>query len=75
MVQRSLERVREQQGDEEEAESEEEEEDRGGGIMECLNNLNIETAGTEGEAAEGLAAALGMSNQEMEVEGDRGSED
>ena len=34
-----------------------------------LNNLSIETAGTEEEAAEGLKAALAM-----EVEGDRGSE-
>ena len=34
----------------------------------CLNNLTIETAGTEEEAAEGLAAVL-----EMEVEEDRGS--
>ena len=34
-----------------------------------LNNLSIETAGTEEEAAEGLEAAL-----EMKVEGDRGSE-
>ena len=32
-------------------------------------NLSIETAGTDEEAAEGLAAAL-----EMEVEEDRGSE-
>ena len=31
-----------------------------------LNNLNIETAGTEEEAAEGLAEALRM---EVEVEG------
>ena len=34
----------------------------------CLNNLTIETAGTEKEAAEGLADVL-----EMEVEEDRGS--
>ena len=33
-----------------------------------LNNLSIETTGTEEEAAEGLAASL-----EMTVEGDRGS--
>ena len=33
-----------------------------------LNNLTIETAGTEEEAAEGISAAL-----EMEVEEDRGS--
>ena len=34
-----------------------------------MNNLTIETAGTEEEAAEGLKAAL-----EMEVEEDKGSE-
>ena len=37
--------------------------------MAGINNLSIETAGTEEEAAEGLAAAL-----ELEVENDRGSE-
>ena len=40
--------------------------------MACLNNRNIETVGTEEEAAEGLEAALDMATQEMEVEGDRG---
>ena len=38
--------------------------------MACLNNLNIETAVTEEEAAEGLEAAL--ATQEMKVEGDGG---
>ena len=42
--------------------------------MAGLNNLIIETAGTEEESAEGLKAALGMASQEMEVEEDRGSE-
>ena len=37
--------------------------------MAGLNNLTIETAGTEEEAADGLKAALGM-----EVEEDRDSE-
>ena len=57
-----------------EAEVSREEEKEGGGVMAGLNNLNIETAGTEEEAAEGLEAALGMASQEMEVEEDRGSE-
>ena len=35
------------------------------GVAGLLNNLNIETGGTEEEAAEGLEATL-----EMEVEGD-----
>ena len=52
----------------------EEEEEEGGGVVEILNNLNIETAGTEEKAAEGLDAALGMSAWEMEVEEDKGSE-
>ena len=37
-----------------------------------MDNLQIETAGTEEEAAEGLEAA--MATQEMEVEGYGGSE-
>ena len=44
-------------------------EEDGGEVAELINNLTIETAGTEEEAEEGLAAAL-----EMEVEGDRVSE-
>ena len=67
--QRISERVREQQREEEEAEAlEEEGEEGGGGIAAGLNNLTIETAGTEVEAAEGLSDVL-----EMEVEEDRGS--
>ena len=38
------------------------------GVAGILHNLNIETAGTEEEAAEGLAAAL-----EMEFDEERGS--
>ena len=53
---------------------EEEEEEGGEGITVGLNNLNIETGGTEEEAAEGLGAALGRASQDMEVEEDRGSE-
>ena len=45
---------------EEEAAAEAEAEEEGGGISACLHNLNIETAGVEEEAAEGLAEALGM---------------
>ena len=39
--------------------SAEEEEERGG-VAGLLNNLTIETAGTEEEATGGLEAALGM---------------
>ena len=41
--------------------------------MASLHNLNIETAVTYEEAAESLEAALGISTQEIEVKGDRGS--
>ena len=54
---------------EEEPAAEVEEEEEGGGIAACLHNLNIETVGTEEEAAAGLAEALGV-----EVEEDEGSE-
>ena len=40
----------------------------GGGIEAGINNLSIETVGTEEEVAEGLTAALGM-----EVKEERGS--
>ena len=46
-----------------------EEEDERGGVAGLLDNLTIETAGTEEEAAEGLKAAL-----VVEVEGGMGSE-
>ena len=57
------------------SEEEEEEEEEGGGVVESLNNLDIETVGTEEEATEGLKAALGMAAREMEVEKDRGSKE
>ena len=38
----------------------EEEEEEGGGVVVGLNNLTIETAGTDVEVADGLEAALGM---------------
>ena len=62
-----LERVRKRRQEEEETKHPEEEEE-GGGIAEALNNLTIETAGTEAGAVEGLEGAL-----EMEVEEDGGS--
>ena len=68
--QQRLSRVRERREvTEEEAATEAEEEEEGVGIAAGLSNLNIETAGTEEEAAAGLAEALGM-----EVEEDEGSE-
>ena len=67
--QRRLERVWEIRGGEEEADNSAAEEEESGGVLDGINNLTIEMAGTEYEAAEGLAAAL-----EMEVEEDRGSE-
>ena len=56
---------REETEDEASAEAEEEEEGSGG-VAGLLNNLNIETAGTEEEASEGLTEALRM---EVEEEG------
>ena len=58
-----------QRSKEEEADDSAEEDKDRGGIEVTLNNLTIETAGTEGEAAEGLAASL-----VMKVEEDRGGE-
>ena len=46
-----------------------EEEEESGNVLAGINNLRIETAGKEEEAAEHLEAALGM-----EVEADKGSE-
>ena len=74
MGQCRLERVREQLREEEEKEALEEDEEEGGvGFAACLNNLHIETAGTEEEVTEGLNAALGRALQDMEVEEDKGS--
>ena len=51
----------------------EEQEEGSGEVAGLMNNLIIETAGTEEEAAEGLAAALGMEVEEdMESEGEEG---
>ena len=58
VVQRILERVRERRGEKEEADNSAEEEGERGGLDGLLNNLIIETAGTEEEVTEGLAAAL-----------------
>ena len=66
--QRRLARVRaKREATEEEEAAESEEEEEGGGIAAGFNNLNIETGGTEEEAAEGMAEALGM---EIEEEGE-----
>ena len=54
---------------EEEAEDSAEEEEESGGVLEGINNLTIETAVTEEEAAEQQKAVL-----EMGVEEERGSE-
>ena len=51
MGQRRLARVREIQGDAEEADGAAEEEEESGWVAELLHNLNIETAGTNEEAA------------------------
>ena len=65
-VERVLARKVETEG-EVDADAEDSEEE--GAEVASFNNLRIETAGSEEEAEEGLAAAL-----EMEVEGDRGSD-
>ena len=73
--QRRLERVRASREEtEEEADAEADEEEEGsGGVARLLNNLNIETAGTEEEGAEGLAESLRMEVQEEGVsEGEEG---
>ena len=67
--QRILERVRGRQCEEEESEAADEGEEESEGVANLLNNLDIDTAVTEEEAAEGLEATLGM-----EVEEDRDSE-
>ena len=62
---RRLERTRMRRSAEEARYVEEEEEEREN-VVECLNNLTIETAGTEEEVVECLETTLGM---EVEVEG------
>ena len=70
--QRRVKRVRVRRVEEESEEATEAEEEEGGEVLAGLDNLTIETATTEEEAAEGLEAAL--ETQEMEVEGDGWSE-
>ena len=65
-------RARREKTEEEAATEAEEEEEGSGGVSGLLNNLNIETAGTEEEAAERLAEALRM---EVEEEGASEGED
>ena len=67
--QQQLERVRGRQFEEEEAEAAEGEEEESEGVSGLLNNLNIDTAITEEEAAEQLMVSL-----VMEVEEDRRGE-
>ena len=64
MGKRKFERVRRIQNDEKEAEDSEEEEERRG-VAGLINNLTIETAGKEEEAAENLKAGLGMEAEEI----------
>ena len=56
--QRRLERVRMRRIKEDETDDLAEEEEERGGVAGLLNNLTIETAGTEEEAAEGILGAL-----------------
>ena len=72
MGQRRVERVRARRVEEEGEEASEAEEEEGEEVLAGLGNLNIETAVTEEEAAEGLEAAL--ETHEMEVKRDGGSE-
>ena len=67
--QRRPERVRGCPSEGDEADDSAEEEEERGGVLAGINNLTIETEGTEEEAVDGLAASL-----EMEVEEDMGSE-
>ena len=55
---RGMERLRARRSEEEERTSDEDEETDS--VAAVFDNLNIETAGTEEEASEGLEAALGM---------------
>ena len=70
--QRRVERVRARRVEEEEEEAIEAVEEEGGEVLAGLDNLRIETETSEEEAAEELAEAL--ETQEVEVEGDGGSE-
>ena len=73
--QRRLERVRERRVEVEEEESTkaEEEEEGSGDVLAGITNLRIDTAGTEEEAVEGMAEALGMEGMEDEkIKGEEG---
>ena len=74
MGKRRLERVRSRRAEtEDEAAAEAEEDEEGSGdVLEGINNLRIETAGTEEEATEGMAEALRMEG--VEDEGSEGEE-
>ena len=75
VVQRRLERLRGRRREEEEAEEAEEEEEESRGVLDGINNLTIETTGTEEETADGLEAALGMDVEEdRDSEGEEGGE-
>ena len=72
MGQKRVERVREKRAEEEGAENTKAKEEEGEEeVVVGLDNLSIETAVTEEEAAEGLEAAL--ATQEMEVVGEGGN--
>ena len=73
--QRQLKRALGRRCKEEEANDSAVEEDESGGVAAEMGNLSIETAGTEEEAAAGLAAALGMEIEEERVsEGKEGGD-
>ena len=68
--QRRLERVRGTRCKEEETEEPEEEEEESGGVVQAINNLSIETAKTEEEAADGLEYSLGvMVEEDRDIKG------
>ena len=60
------------EAEDEEATKAEEEEEGSGDVLARITNLQIDTAGTEEEASEGMAEALGMEG--MEDEGSEGEE-
>ena len=72
MGKRRVERVRARSSEEEEEEASKAAEDEGGEVLSGLDNLRIETATSEEEAAEGIVEEL--ETQDMEVEGDGRSE-
>ena len=64
--QRRLERLRGRRREDEDVKGSEEEDEEGGEVVAgwTLNNVSIETAGTEEEAVDGLEAALGLKVKE-----------